>query len=107
MHRAVCAALVGELNENLKWEKLPAVTGQNTIVTPVCNEILLEANYNNKRATLHIPYSVIGSSEKTYYIGNSSVSYRVSVSTSRAMLYGASDGITDVIAKATLELCYR
>lgn len=52
------------LYENLKWTELSAVTGQNTISIPECNEIILEASYDNKRAVLHVPYNFIGANRK-------------------------------------------
>ena len=97
-----------KLNEKLEWTKLSAVTGQNTISIPECNEILLEANYDNTRAVLHVPYNIIGANAKTYYIGNSSLDFQVSINKNRAMLYGALlNGSTDVLSKASLQLVYR
>lgn len=96
------------LNENLKWTELSAVTGQNTISIPECNEIILEASYDNKRAVLHVPYNIIGANAKTYYIGNSALDFRVSISKTRAMLYGALlNGSTDVLSSTSLQLVYR
>lgn len=96
------------LIENLKWTELSAVTGQNTISIPECNEIILEASYDNKRAVLHVPYNIIGANAKTYYIGNSALDFRVSISKTRAMLYGALlNGSTDVLSSTSLQLVYR
>ena len=97
-----------ELTENLKWTELSAVTGQNTISIPECNEIILEASYDNKRAVLHVPYNIIGANAKTYYIGNSALDFRVSISKTRVMLYGALlNGSTDVLSSTSLQLVYR
>lgn len=99
---------IGELTENLKWTELSAVTGQNTISIPECNEIILEASYDNKRAVLHVPYNIIGANAKTYYIGNSALDFRVSISKTRAMLYGALlNGSTDVLSSTSLQLVYH
>lgn len=68
MHREVCAALVGELNESLTWKLAGKVTGKKEILIPAsAKEIYVEVGFDTaKLGTVMIPVILLSEKDIKY-----------------------------------------